>query len=295
MVIKMNSNFYNKMLKMNCLRRLIPSCTQSTFLPKRMLSKNLTPEESKQLYERLMGSNFNEKNVEASSFAQWLTPHYKFGPPRLLTYDWSMKTIYSWYKRKRVEFHKYNQRYIPDRVKSLGSDIAAAHFIVYRGGAVRFQGQDEMISWTDKKKEYYSNLPEIYDPNYYVEAIDASNIMIYYQGLENFKNLYKLKWLSLSNNPVLDNWSLDYIGHSMFNLEYLNISHCPQVTAAGVAGLHKLTQLKELVISNNNIEFQMACFALEDTIPELFVTMLDNNDTNNELLTKEKKLNVNEL
>jgi len=269
---------------MNSVRKLIPLCNQrQIFLSKRFYSdsKELSEEENRKLYEKLTGSKFNEKNIEANSLVKFVMPHYKFGPSRLLNYDWSIKSIYNWMRLKRIEYHKYSQRYIVDRVKALGSDIAAAHFVVYRGGAIRFRGQDEFIKWTNKKEEYHNNLPITYDPNYFIEAIDVSNIIIYYQGLENFKNLYKLKWLNLKNNNVLDNWCLDYIGHQIPNLEYLNISNCSQITGAGIAGLQHLTQLKVLVINSSNIEFCMACFALEDIIPGLFVLIEDNIDTAN--------------
>ncbi|KAF0771971.1 distal membrane-arm assembly complex protein 2 [Aphis craccivora] len=281
---------------MNSVRKIMPLCSKQVFTGKRFNSNSndLTKEENKILYEKLLDKSYSsEKQTEASSFAKWVTPHYKFGPSRIMNYDWSIKNIYSWYKSKRVEFHKYNQRYVPERVKSLGSDIAVAHFIVYRGGAIRFRGQDNFIRWTNKKEEYFVNLPQMYDPNYFVEAIDASSLMFYYQGIENFKNLFKLKWLNLSNNPVLDNWCLDYIGHAIPTLEYLDISNCHQITAAGIAGLQKLTHLKILVINSNNIEIQMACFALEDIIPGLFVLIQDNNDV--KLETKKENLNANEV
>lgn len=283
---------------MNSIRRLIPSWPQQIFLGKRLYassSKDLTDEENKRLYEKLSGEKNDEKQIEASAFARWVTPHYKFGPSRLMTYDWSVKSLINWFKRKREEFQVFNQKYSADRVKALGSDLAVAHFVVFRGGAVRFRGHNEFIRWTNKREEYSANLPKSYDPKYFVEAIDVSNIRIYYQGLENFKNLYKIKWLSLKNNPVLDNWCLDYIAHTIPYLEYLDISGCTQVTGAGIAGLQKLTQLKELVVSGSDIELQMACFALEDTIPGLFITILDINDKN--LLKQEvkEKLNVNQL
>lgn len=279
------------------VRRLISLCPKQVFLLERFYSdsKGFTDEENRKLYEKLVSKRFNEKNMEASTFAKWVTPHIKFGPPRLMTYDWSLKSIGAWYSRKRTEFRKYNQRYIPDRVKALGSDIAAAHFIVYRGGAVRFLNHDNFIQWTDQKEEYNQHLPDTYDPKYFVEAIDASSLLLYYNGLENFKNLYKLKWLNLRNNPVLDNWCLDYIGYAIPQLEYLDISDCPQVTAAGIAGLQKLTQLKQLVINSNDIEIQMACFALEDIVPGLFVSVEENKTDKSKLVKKEKNLNINEL
>lgn len=277
---------------MNNVRRVF---TQRISLGNRFYSNNkdLSEEENKKLYEKLVVSQFNENDVQASSITKFLTPHHKFGPSRIMNYDWSIKSIYSWFMRKQVEFNKYNQRYIPDRVQALGSDLAAAHFVVYRDGAIRFRGQDKFIRWTNKKEEYYVDLPKTYEPNYFVEAIDVSDVILHYQGLENFKNLFKLKWLRLRNNPVLDNWCLDYIGHAIPNLEYLDISYCPQVTSSGIAGLHKLKQLKELVVSNNDIEFQMACFALEDINPGLFITIQDNNDT--KLIKNDEKLIVNKL
>lgn len=283
---------------MNSVRRLIPSWPQQIFLGKRLYangSKELTDEENKKLYEKLRGVKNDEKQLEASAFARWITPHYKFGPSRLMAYDWSVKSILNWFKNKRVEFQVFNQKYSAERVKALGSDLAVAHFVVFRGGAVRFRGHNEFIRWTNKAKEYNENLPNSYDPKYFVDAIDVSNMRLYYQGLENFKHLYKLKWLSFKNNPVLDNWSLDYIAHAVPRLEYLDISGCTQVTGAGIAGLQKLTQLKELVVNGSDIELQMAYFALEDTIPGLFITILDIND--NKLLKTEveNKQIVNQL
>ncbi|XP_050420948.1 distal membrane-arm assembly complex protein 2 [Adelges cooleyi] len=276
---------------MNNLRRLFLSnkCPLTYGIKRYSNRENaLTENEKTKLYERLMGSRHNEKKTEVSSFRSWLVPGDDYGPPRLLNYDWTMKTIAKWYYRKTIEFQKYSQRYIPDRVKALGSDIAIAHYIVYRGGAVKFRDHDDFIRWENKKDDYFVNLPQTYESNYFVEAVDASDMVIYYEGLENFKNLYKLKWLSFKNNPVLDDWGLDYIGSTIPNLEYLDITNCKQITANGICGLHKSTQLKQLVVNNEDIEFQMACFALEDIIPGLSVSTpsIENENTQKENLEK---------
>lgn len=265
---------------MNSVRR-IPLCSQRMFIGNRLYceSKDLSEDENKKLYQKLMRSKYNEKISDSSSFIKFVMPDPSFTPPRIMSYDWSLKSIFSWFVRKRIEFYKYNQRYIPERVKALGSDIAIAHYIVYRGGAIKFRGHDEIIQWTNKEEEYFANLPTTYDPNYFVEVIDASNLMLYYPAMENFKHLYKLKRLSLRNNLVLDNWSLDYIGYAIPNLEYLDISNCPEVTAEGICGLQKLRHLKELVINSPDVEVQMACFALEDTIPGLYVAMFNDSIT----------------
>lgn len=280
---------------MNGLRRLFSLYPQRILLAKRSSSnsKDLSDEENKMLYDKLMRTSYNEKIIESNSLAKWLTPHFKFGPPRTMSYDWSMKSMYKWFQRQKIEYNKYTQRYTADRVKALGSDLAAAHFFVYRNGAIRFRGQDDFIKWENKREEYNVNLPDTYDPNFFVEAIDASDITLYYQGLENLKNLYKLKWLRLKNNPVLNNWHLDYIGYAVPHLEYLDISNCPQVTAAGICGLQKLTQLKELVINSDNNEIQMACFALEDVIPGLYVSIQGDDNLKNRNLVIEDNINVN--
>lgn len=256
-------------------------------------ANDLTEAENKKLYKKLIGKTYNEQLLETNAFAKWLLPAHNFGPPRLMNYDWSVKSIFSWFKRKRIEFNKFNQRYSTERVKVLGSDLAAAHFIVFRGGAIRFRDQDDFIRWTNKREEYFTNIPQTYEPNYFVEAIDISNLIFYYQALENFQNLYKLKWLRIRNNPVLDNWCLDYIGHALPNLEYLDISNCPRVTAAGICGLQKLTKLKILEINSTDVEIQMACYVLEDVIPGLYVSIQDNTDE--KLLAKEKKFSTHEF
>lgn len=262
---------------MNSVQRIIRLSSQRMFIGNRPYSgsKDLSEDEKKKLYQKLMQSKYNEKITDSNSFIKFVMPDASFSPPRIMSYDWSLKSIFNWFIRKRIEFYKHNQRYLVERVKALGSDIAIAHFIVYRGGAVKFRGQDYFIQWENTEEEYFANLPTTYDPNYFVEAIDASNLMLFYEGIENFQNLYKLKWLSLRNNLVLDNWSLDYIAYALPQLEYLDICDCPQVTAAGIGGLQKLRHLKELVINTTNIEIQMACFALEDTIPGLYVIILD--------------------
>lgn len=282
---------------MNNVRRLIPlSHPLRTFSVKRFYCNpnNLTEEENQKLYKKLLGKSHSEQMLETSSFAQWITPAHDFGPPRLLTYDWSAKSIFSWLKRKRIEFNKLNQRYSAERVKVLGSDLAAAHFTVFRGGAVRFRDQEDFIKWTNKREDYNVKLPHTYKPDYFVEAIDISNLIFYYEAFENFKNLYKLKWLRVRNNPILDNWCIDYISHTIPNLEYLDISSCPQVTAAGICGLQRLRKLKILETNSTDVEVQMACYILEDVIPGLYVSIQDK-VADEKLLLEEKKFSIHEI
>lgn len=55
-------------------------------------------------------------------------------------YEMSVQAIKNWYNRKQIQYGVYNQKYLAERVRVLGNELAAAHFIVYRGGAVKFHG-----------------------------------------------------------------------------------------------------------------------------------------------------------
>lgn len=52
--------------------------------------------------------------------------------------DFSWKGFKEMRERKRVEVEKFMQQFIPERHEKLGSDLAAAHFICFRGGSVKY-------------------------------------------------------------------------------------------------------------------------------------------------------------
>lgn len=79
----------------------------------------------------------------------------------------------------RFQVMQYDQRFIPERLLYLGADIAAAHFLAYRGGAVKFIGQD---SWISRKNKNVSQLPTLKRPGYYLEGIDASGMELMFEG-----------------------------------------------------------------------------------------------------------------
>lgn len=51
--------------------------------------------------------------------------------------DLRPSAIKKWWKRKNVQRERFMQQFIPERHEILGNDLAAAHFLVHRGGAVR--------------------------------------------------------------------------------------------------------------------------------------------------------------
>lgn len=65
----------------------------------------------------------------------------------------------------------------------LGPDLAAAHFIVHRKGAVKFIG-DDVWHKIKKKGRFISSyeLPAQKVPGLFLEAIDASNTELMFEG-----------------------------------------------------------------------------------------------------------------
>lgn len=51
--------------------------------------------------------------------------------------DFSLKSMRQRKERKRVKTEKYMQQFVTERHQILGNDLAAAHFLVHRGGAVK--------------------------------------------------------------------------------------------------------------------------------------------------------------
>ncbi|XP_023240510.1 uncharacterized protein LOC111638964 [Centruroides sculpturatus] len=88
--------------------------------------------------------------------------------------EWRRKHL----RKKEIE----DQTFIPERFQILGSDLAAAHFIVHRGGSVRFKDQKNWIR-KDKNGNYF--LPSKFVSNLYLEEIDASGTGLIYEGFSN--------------------------------------------------------------------------------------------------------------
>lgn len=52
--------------------------------------------------------------------------------------DLSFKAMQDRKERKRVSTEKFMQQFITERHEILGNDLAAAHFLVHRGGSVKY-------------------------------------------------------------------------------------------------------------------------------------------------------------
>jgi hypothetical protein len=156
--------------------------------------------------------------------------------------------FYSFYRRQK-EYKKLvnSQKFIRDRLVALGPDLAAAHFITARGCRVRLKGRKNWIGTVDGKKPV--GLPTTYEPGFYVEAIDATDTVLVYEGLSSMRNLASLKYLDLSYSPLMDAWCMDRItGEYADSLEYLDISGCRSIDWNGLECIWRLYRLKTLVL-----------------------------------------------
>lgn len=182
--------------------------------------------------------------------------------------DFSFGNISKWFTHKKTEYNKHLQRFIPERHEILGTDLATAHFIICRDGRVKFKGN---TYWTKKDEKGSYNLPNQYDSRFILEAVDAQNTDLYYEGLSNLCGLKKLKWLSLKDCKNIDDWGLDKISAEFPALEHLDISGCKKITERGLESLYRMTNLKKLIVTNHykSVAFELTCLMLEDCMPNL--------------------------
>jgi len=207
--------------------------------------------------------------------------------------DHSFDNIRRCSEYKRFQGLQYDQRFLADRYLFLGPDLAAAHFIVHRNGTVKFANND---SWY--KKDLYGRytLPATKTAGWYLEAIDASNTELMYEGFDNLYDLKHLRLLSVAKCPRINDWTLSRMG-GIFSesLEMLDLSNCRRISAKGLLGLRSLTKLRFLRLEGlHNIDgMAKSALMLEEAIPNLIVLGLDY-DKSLETLENEFKLLEND-
>ncbi|KAB0792176.1 hypothetical protein PPYR_14135 [Photinus pyralis] len=181
----------------------------------------------------------------------------------------SPESVRKWWLRRKERENIFLQQYLPERNQTLGNELAAAHFIVYRGGAVKFYDDDVWI----KANEYNQySLPKFYDSERVLEAIDCTDMNLYYEGLVNLANLQRVEWFSVNGCQHLDDWSLDRITNIFSEtLVYLDIRDCPRITVRGLCSLYKMRNLKILLVSEliTPKAFELSCMLLQDILPDL--------------------------
>uniref|UniRef100_A0A1I8E8V6 ATP synthase subunit s, mitochondrial n=1 Tax=Wuchereria bancrofti TaxID=6293 RepID=A0A1I8E8V6_WUCBA len=122
--------------------------------------------------------------------------------------DHSLDNLRRFKRYEHFQHLQYDQRFIPERLLFLGPDLAAAHFLVHRGAAVKFVADNAWI-----KKDHKGNyaLPGQKIPGLYIEAIDASDTELMFEGLENLASLRHLRLLRLAGCCYADDWMMSRI------------------------------------------------------------------------------------
>ncbi|KAI1721421.1 TGS domain-containing protein [Ditylenchus destructor] len=147
---------------------------------------------------------------------------------------------------------------------------------VHRMGAVKFLNDDTWYKRTSKLSTY--TLPDRKIPGLYLEAIDASDTELMFEGFDNLYDLEMLRMLSLANSKRINDWVLSRIG-GIFpdSLEFLDLSNCKRISAKGLAGLRSLKKLKYLRLEglDKTPNIAKSALLLEEAIPGLVVVGLD--------------------
>jgi len=213
-------------------------------------------------------------------------------------------------QRKR-DYNKLleGQRFMRERVVALGPDLAAAYFLLARGCRVKFKHQEEWIGDDKFGQNAYETrkidnmIPTSYEPGWYLEAIEATDSKLIYEGFANMKNLTSLKYLDLSYSPSIESWCMDRItGEYMDTLEYLDLSGCKSLKANALEPIWRFSNLKILVLRDlDHIkDIKMICLMLLDVFPNLEIRGVDYIDTkllegtDDEDLVKDNLLFLNE-
>ncbi|CAG9855724.1 unnamed protein product [Phyllotreta striolata] len=186
--------------------------------------------------------------------------------------DFTPSGIRNWWARKKDEHEIISQSYLPQRNQMLGNELAAAHFIVHRGGAVKFYNDAGWIK-ADENNNYV--LPRHFQDDRILEAIDCTNMKLMYEGLVNLADLQDVKWLSLNGCENIDDWCLDRISNLFsHSLIYLDLRNCTNITSRGLATLYRLDHLKTLYLDDfyKSTIFELTCLLLQEAKPDLEIT-----------------------
>ncbi|CAK6437096.1 unnamed protein product [Pipistrellus nathusii] len=149
------------------------------------------------------------------------------------------------FQKQLSKVHKKNRSFVGIK-KRYGPYIAGASFVLKQGGAVKFQGQE----WIRATGHGYSRLKLLNFQAVPIEAVDASDCAINYEGLDNVLALKELQSLWLQRCPHVDDWCLSRLHQLASSLQELSLAGCPRISERGLACLHHLQNLRRLDISD---------------------------------------------
>lgn len=157
---------------------------------------------------------------------------------------------------------------------------------------MKFYGNDNWIRADVKTGEYL--LPTKRVENLELEAIDASFMLLLWEGFENLTRLERIRFLSLANGFYINDWCLNRVQQFSKSLEFLDLSNCKRISAQGLSALVSCKNLKFLRLDGLDGVKNLAkvALALEEAIPNLQILGLDYDKALNEL-NREMKLMEN--
>lgn len=222
---------------------------------KKALKWRKTNEESGDIQTKL---KYFANNEQTSDYILMMQRPFELNPK---------KWIEMWDKKKEKR-ERHMQKFLSDRHEILGPDLATAHFILHRGGSVKFVNSQE---WTKADEDGNFKVPNRYDANYKLAAIKCDNMQLYYEGLENIRWLQHLKFASFHNVRTFDDWCLDrFSGSQCDKMEVLDISGT-NCTVRGLSCLYRLCNLKLLIVNDpqESLEYELASSMLQEILPNL--------------------------
>lgn len=177
---------------------------------------------------------------------------------------------------KNWKLHKNNAYY--GYTKNLYGDyIAAAYYILSKKGGIRFAGHEEWIT-ADRRGKFSWDFLKFKDVP--LEAVDVSDSVMNYNGMDNIVPLKELKYLYMNRCPHIDDWCLSRLHAFQDSLVELSLAGCPQITERGLATLHHLRNLKRLDISHlHKVENKgLVYILLEEMLPHCEIIGMGSED-----------------
>lgn len=186
-------------------------------------------------------------------------------------FNFSLSAAKKYYKTMTERAERLSQVFMNERHEVLGNDLAAAHFIVFRGGKVKFVDGP----WVEMLDELTmtSPVPTRYDPNFLVEAMDCEGVNLYFEGIENLRRLKNLLCISFRNNKNFDDWCLDRVSGSKFEkIQVLDLAGT-NITFRGLHAIYRMPSLKKVIVDDplRDPEWQLTVAMLNDIMPDLEV------------------------
>jgi len=201
--------------------------------------------------------------------------------------DLSFSNIQRWLKKKELDMIVDDHKFLSDRHNTLGPDLATAHFVVARDGAVKFKGSNH---WVTKRKDGTYSLPSLNISNMKLEAVDLSQTNVVYRSFDNFIDLSELRYLNLSRCKYIDDWCLDrLVAPLRATLLVLDLSGCSQVSERGLASLHRLRSLRRLIVNDmtNVKHLALTSVMLQQVLPDCVIE--SNNDLSHHESVQDKE------